>query len=78
MTIETTLNNQKTKRKVQKLREELKYSLPLSNDSVQPIEKQLTKKLETTKFDDLDDKEVDTVISQLQSLMNNRNLLLKK
>lgn len=78
MTIETTLINQKTMRKVQKLREELKYSLPLSKDSVQPIEKQLTKKLETTKFNDLDDKEVDVAINQLQSLINNRNLLLKK
>jgi len=42
------------------------------------IEKQLTKKLESTKFNDLDDKEVDVVMNQLQSLINNRNLLLKK
>lgn len=78
MTIETTLTNPKTKKKVQTLREELKYASPLSNDSVQSIEKQLTKKLESTKFNDLDDKEVDVVMNQLQSLMNNRNLLLKK
>lgn len=78
MTIETTLTNPKTKKKVQTLRDELKYALPLSNDSVQSIEKQITKKLESTKFNDLDDKEVDVVMNQLQSLMNNRNLLLKK
>jgi hypothetical protein len=78
MTIETTLTSPKTKKKVQNLREELKYSSPLSNDSVKSIEKQLTKKLETTKFNELDDKEVEVVINQFQSLMNNRNLLLKK
>ena len=78
MTIETTLTNSKTKKKVQTLREELKYASPLSNDSVQSIEKQLTKKLQATKFNDLDDKEVDVVMNQLQSLINNRNLLLKK
>ncbi len=78
MTIETTLTNPKTKKKIQTLREELKYASPLSNDSVQSIEKQLTKKLEATKFNDLDDKEVEVVMNQLQSLMNNRNLLLKK
>jgi hypothetical protein len=78
MTIETTLTNPKTKKKIQTLREELKYASPLSSNSVQSIEKQLTKKLESTKFNDLDDKELDVVLNQLQSLMNNRNLLLKK
>ncbi len=78
MTIEITLTSPKTKKKVQTLREELKYSSPLSNDSVKSIEKQLIKKLETTKFNELDDKEVDVAINQLQSLINNRNLLLKK
>jgi hypothetical protein len=78
MTIEITLTSPKTKKKVQTLREELKYSSPLSNDSVKSIEKQLFKKLETTKFNDLDDKEVDVIINQFQSLINNRNLLLKK
>jgi hypothetical protein len=78
MAMETTLNTPKTKKKVQKFREDLKYAAPLSNAAVLSIEKQLTKKLESIKFNDLDDKEVDIAINQLQSLIDNRNLLLKK
>lgn len=78
MTIESTLKNQKTKKKVQNLREELKYASPLSNASVHSLEKQIMKKLETTKFNELDDQELDVIIKELQTFINNRNLLLKK
>jgi hypothetical protein len=78
MSIETTLKNQKAKKKIQNLREELKYASPLSNASVHSLEKQIMKKLETTKFNELDDQELDVIIKELQTFINNRNLLLKK
>jgi hypothetical protein len=78
MTIENTLKNQKAKKKVQNLREELRYASPLSNAAVHSLEKQIMKKLETTKFNELDDQELDVIIKELQSLIENRNLLIKK
>jgi hypothetical protein len=78
MAVEVTLLNSKVKQKIRAIREDLKYTTPLSQPSVKSIEQALIKLLESSNFNDLDEIEVNSVINQIKSLIENRQLLLKK
>jgi hypothetical protein len=78
MAVEATVLNSKVKQKIRAIREDLKYTTPLSQPSVKSIEQALIKLLESSNFNDLDENEVNSVINQITSLIENRQLLLKK
>ncbi len=78
MAVEVTLLNSKVKQKIRAIREDLKYTTPLSQPSVKSIEQALIKLLESSNFNDLDENEANSVINQITSLIENRQLLLKK
>lgn len=78
LTIEATILTTSVKKKLKSIREDLKYTSPLSQPSVKSIEQTLVKLLKSTEFNDLDEDEVDVVMNQIKSLIENRQSILKK
>jgi len=75
---ETTITSVTLKKKFKTIKEELKYSSPLSQPSVVSIENKMAKLLNSTNFNEIEESEADVVINQIKALIDNRNLLLKK
>ena len=75
---ETTITSVTLKKKFKTIKEELKYSSPLSQPSVVSIENKMSKLLNSTNFNEIEESEADVVINQIKALIDNRNLLLKK
>jgi len=78
MATETTITSVTLKKKFKTIKEELKYSSPLSQPSVVSIENKMSKLLNSTNFNEIEESEADVVINQIKALIDNRNLLLKK
>jgi hypothetical protein len=78
MATETTITSVTLKKKFKTIKDELKYSAPLSQPSVVSIENKMSKLLNSTNFNEIEESEADVVINQIKALIDNRNLLLKK